>query len=77
MHVSCLLNFLPTAILGNFSCFFLLSADFVSKSTFLKTLSVIPSVSNTLDPDQAGHFVRPDLGPNCVQRLSTDYPSPN
>ena len=23
-----------------------------------------------LDPDQAGHFVGPDLGPNCLQRLS-------
>ena len=29
-------------------------------------------VSNSLDPDQAGHFVRPDLGPNCLQRLSAD-----
>ena len=24
------------------------------------------------DPDQARHFVGPDLGPNCLQRLSTD-----
>ena len=27
-------------------------------------------VSNSLDPDQARHFVGPDLGPNCLQRLS-------
>ena len=27
-------------------------------------------MSNSLDPDQAKHFVRPDLGPNCLQRLS-------
>ena len=27
-------------------------------------------VSNSLDPDQARHFVRPDLGQNCLQRLS-------
>ena len=27
-------------------------------------------VSNNLDPDQARQFVRPDLGPNCLQRLS-------
>ena len=27
-------------------------------------------VSNSLDPDQARHFVRPDLGSNCFQRLS-------
>ena len=29
-------------------------------------------VSNSLDPDQARHFVVPDLGPNCFQRLSAD-----
>ena len=29
-------------------------------------------MSNSLDPDQARHFVGPDLGPNCLQRLSTD-----
>ena len=29
-------------------------------------------VSNSLDPDQARHFVMPDLGPNCLQRLSAD-----
>ena len=33
------------------------------------------SVSNSLDPDQAQHFVRPDLGsqgPDCLQTLSAD-----
>ena len=35
---------------------------------FRKTLSGIPSVSNSLDPDQAPHFVGPDLGPNCFQQ---------
>ena len=29
-------------------------------------------MSNSLDPDQAQHLVRPDLGPNCLQRLSAD-----
>ena len=29
-------------------------------------------VSNSLDPDQTRHFVGPDLGPNCLQRLSAD-----
>ena len=29
-------------------------------------------VSNNLDPDQARHFVGPDLGPNCLQILSAD-----
>ena len=30
------------------------------------------SVSNSLDPDQARHYVGPDLGPSCLQRLSAD-----
>ena len=29
-------------------------------------------MSNSLDPDQARHSVRSDLGPNCLQRLSGD-----
>ena len=28
--------------------------------------------SNSLDPDQTRCFVRPDLGPNCLQRLLAD-----
>ena len=32
-------------------------------------------VSNNLDPDQAQHFVGPDLGPNCLLRLSADNTS--
>ena len=41
---------------------FLLSADLKKKK------SGIPSVSNSLEPDQAQHYVRPDLGQNCFQR---------
>ena len=46
---------------------------FFSKSTFLKNYfrNTIRNL-NSLDPDQAWHFVRPDLGPNCSQRLSAD-----
>ena len=29
-------------------------------------------MSNSLDQDQARHFVEPDLGPNCLQKLSAD-----
>ena len=29
-------------------------------------------MSNSFDPDQDQHFVGPDLGPNCLQRLSAD-----
>ena len=35
----------------------------------------IPSVSKSLDPDQARQNVGPDLGPNCLQRLSGDNTS--
>ena len=31
---------------------------------FFNTIRVL----NSLDPDQARHFVGPDLGPNCLQR---------
>ena len=27
-------------------------------------------MSNSLDPDQAQHFVRPDLGQNCLESLT-------
>ena len=27
-------------------------------------------MSNSLNPDKPRAFVRPDLGPNCLQRLS-------
>ena len=30
-------------------------------------------MSNCLDLDQDQRFVSTDLGPNCLQRLSTDY----
>ena len=29
-------------------------------------------MSNSLDPDQARQFAGPDLGPNCLPRLSAD-----
>ena len=29
-------------------------------------------VSNSFDPDQARHFVGPDLDQNCLHRLSAD-----
>ena len=29
-------------------------------------------MSNSLDPDQARRFVRPDLGPNCLPKISAD-----
>ena len=51
---------------------FLSSVDFFistfSKNSFRNTIRV----SISLDQDQARHFARPDLSPNCLQRLSAD-----
>ena len=46
---------------------FLLSVDFF-KISFTNTIRL----SSSLDPDQARHFVWPELGPNCLQSLSAD-----
>ena len=44
-----------------------------SKSTFSKnSFRNTIRVSNSLDSDQDRHYVAPDLGPNCLQRLSAD-----
>ena len=52
---------------------FLSSTDFFLKSMFSKNyFRNTIRVSNSLDPDQVRHFVGPDLGPNCLQRLSAD-----
>ena len=52
-------------MLGVFSYF----CSFFLNDLFLEILSGTLSVSNGLDPDQDGHSVGPDLGPNCLQRL--------
>ena len=49
---------------------FLSSADYFQDQLFREILSGIPSLSNSLDPDQARHFVGPDLGPNCFQQTT-------
>ena len=52
---------------------FLLSADFFSKSSFSKnSFRNTIRVLNSIDPDQVRHFVRPDLGLNCLHRFSAD-----
>ena len=59
--------------LGSFE-YFLLSADFVSNSTFSKnSFRNTIRVPNSLDPDQ--HFVWPGLGQNCLQISSSDCTS--
>ena len=53
------------------------SADFFFKFNIFKIFFqehylYIIRVSNGLDPDQDRQNVGPDLGPNCLQRLSAD-----
>ena len=45
---------------------------FFSNSTFTKNSSGTLSLLNSMDPDQARHFVEPNLDPNYLQRLSAD-----
>ena len=55
-----------------FVLFYLLSADFFFQNQlFQKSFRNTIRVSNSLDPDQAQHFVEPGLGPDCLQRLSS------
>ena len=57
-------------MLGTFSCV-LSSADYF-QNIFVDFFQEYHKVSNSLDPDQVEPFVRPDLGINCLQRLSAD-----
>ena len=59
-------------ILGNNSCFMLLSDFF---SFFKIDLFKILSVSNSRDPEQAVHFVGLDLGQNSLRRTSAEETS--
>ena len=56
-----------------FACFYWSPANFFQNQLFRKkSLTNTIRVLNSLDPDQARHFVGPDLGPNCLQKLSAD-----
>ena len=64
---------LTLCMLGNFSFFLSSAVVFFSKLTFSKNaFKNNTRVSNGLNPDQTRHFDRPDLGPNCLQRLPAD-----
>ena len=66
---------LTLCMLGNFECF-LSSADFFKYELFQKNSFENPMipirVSKSLDPDEVQHFVRPDPGTICLQRLSAE-----
>ena len=56
-------------MLGNYSR----SADFFQNYFFTKnSLRNTIILSKGLDPDQDQHFVGPDMGPNCLQRVSVN-----
>ena len=60
-------------ILGNFETSFRCLRTLLYKSFFLlqNYLSEIP-VLNSINPDQAQHFIWSDLGPSCLQWSSAD-----
>ena len=59
---------LHTGLFFMLSCLLLIffKINFFLKNSFRNTIKV----SNSMDLDQARHFVGPDLYPNCLQRLS-------
>ena len=59
-------------MLGNFSCFCCRLQTFFKINFFKKSFRNTIRLSNGLDPDQDCHVISPDLGPNCLQRLSAD-----
>ena len=65
-------------MLGNFSCFcgllfcWLFSKNFFFQNKNKKSFRNTTRVSNSLDPSQDQHYVGPDFGSNCLQRLSAE-----
>ena len=67
-------------MLGIFACLLILhtilsSADFFSSKMnffFQNNFLEYHQSDKQFDPDQFRRFVGPDLGPNCLQRLSAD-----
>ena len=68
-------NIYNVCMLGNFLYVFYLSFAEFFYSNFTFSISFFTNtirVSNRLDPDKGQHFIGPDLGANCFQRLSAD-----
>ena len=57
---------------AGYFCTFLSSADFFRINIFKNSFRNTIKVSNSLNQEQARHFVGPDVGPNCPQRTSAD-----
>ena len=65
-------NFKPIAYRVIFHAHFCRLLILFKINFFAKSFKYTIRVFNSLDPDQARLFVGPDLGPNCLQRLSAD-----
>ena len=66
-------SFVKLCPMRKFSCFFSRLLIFVFKiNCFEKMFKEYLGASNRLDPDQARRFVEPDLGPNCLLKLSAN-----
>ena len=66
---------LTLCLLGNLACFFFVVCLIFSKLTFSKNyFKNTIRAPNSLDPDQAQHFVGPELVPNCLQRFQLTTP---
>ena len=63
---------LTLSMLGNFSCFCCRLLTFFKINFFKISFRETIRVPNSLDLNQDRHCVGPDLGPNCLQRLSAD-----
>ena len=61
---------LTLCMLGDFSCSCCRLLTFFKINFFKNPIKNTIRLSNSLDPDQGQHSVGPDLGPDCLQRLS-------
>ena len=67
------LELLNSFYAGYFLCCFFCHLIFFSRLTLKKNaFKNTISVSNSVELHLARHFVLPDLGPNCLQRLLAD-----
>ena len=59
--------------LGYFSCFYCCLLNFCQIKVLKNLVGTLSEYPMVLNPDKNRHILdRPDLGPNCLQRLSAD-----
>ena len=75
IHILATTHVFTLCMLGNFACFYRRLQIFFKINFSKKIFRECHQSVNGLDPDQARHFVRPDLGLNCLQRWSEDTKS--